>query len=371
MGTIHTTNISQQVNPGLGDYSYEEFYEVMKKGKGKHGYLYPAMPYTSFRYVVDEDIEAIWAYFQSVSPRDRANVPNTGLFSFDVRFPLAIWSLLFRGSDALVDDSSKSARWNRGKYLVLGLGHCGECHTPRNLAQAMVWERAFQGNFIDGWQAPDISATMLFRQGWTRTDMASFLKRGYSKKGVVFGGMAEVISNSTRHLTDEDALAIATYLLDGDPAIGNILDTDAELIVAPGLTEADYSNKYYRLFANNCGACHGVNGEGLDGIAPPLQDNSVFNLDDYYNSVAVVLRGISPEFTGMKGDDMAMVSFDELFTDANIAGLVTFVRSRFGGQPAPVTAANVEEIRRSLDAEGFTPEFHKAAEAPASEEAVQ
>jgi cbb3-type cytochrome c oxidase subunit III len=371
MGTIHTTNISQQVNPGLGNYSYEEFYQVMKKGKGKHGYLYPAMPYTSFKYVTDEDIEAIWAYFQSVSPRDRANVRNTGLFSFDVRFPLAIWSFMFLGSDTLVDDTSKSARWNRGKYLVLGLGHCGECHTPRNLAQAMVWERAFQGNYIDGWQAPDISATMLYRQGWNRSDMATFLKQGYSKKGVVFGGMAEVVSNSTRHLTDEDALAIATYLLDGDPAIGNTLDPDAELIVAPGLTEKDYTSEYYPLFVNNCGACHGVYGEGREGLAPPLQDNSVFNLEDYYNSVAVVLRGISPEFTGMKSDDMAMVSFEEIFTDAKIAGLVTFLRSSFGGQPDPVTAENVEEIRRSLDKGGFTLKSHQIASPPESAEPAE
>jgi thiosulfate dehydrogenase len=363
MGTIHTTNISQQVNPGLGDYSYEEFYQVMKKGKGKQGYLYPAMPYTSFKYVTDEDIEAIWAYFKSVNPRDRANVPNTGLFSFDVRFPLAIWSFMFLGSDELINDDSKSASWNRGKYLVLGLGHCGECHTPRNLAQAMVPGRAFQGNFIDGWQAPNITATTLYQQGWTQADMASFLKHGYSKKGVVFGGMAEVISNSTRFLTDEDALSIASYLLEGDAAIGTTIDPDAKVIVVPGLTAADYTNEYYPLFANNCGACHGNNGEGKDGIAPVLEGNSVFTLEDPYNTVAVVLRGLAPEFTGLKDSDMPMVSFEELFTDSNIAGLVSFVRSRFGGQPEPITTEDVEKIRKELDKGGFTAEFHKKAEA--------
>jgi len=369
MGTFHTTNISQQVNPGLGDYSYEEFSEAMKKGKGKHGYLYPAMPYTSFMYVTDEDIKAIWAYLQSVNPRDRKNVSNTGLFSFNVRFPLGIWSLLFRGDDTLVHDDNKSSQWNRGKYLVLGLGHCGECHTPRNLVQAMVWERAFQGNLIDGWQAPDISATMLYRQGWTAPELANFLKHGYSNKGTVFGGMAEVISNSTRYLTDEDALAIATYLLEGDESIGNTIDPGAKLIVAPGLSNDAYADKVYKAFANNCGACHGAKGEGRDGIAPALKGNSVFSLDDYYNSVAVVLRGLDPAYSGLKDGAMPMVSYEDMMTDAHIAGLVTFVRRHFGGQSAAITAEDVERIRKALDKGGFTPKFHKVtktAERPES-----
>jgi len=370
MGTIHSTNISQQVNPGLGDYSYEEFHAVMKTGKGKHGYLYPAMPYTSFMYVSDDDIRAIWAFLQSVNPRDRQNVSNTGLFSFNIRFPLGIWSLLFRGDDTLVHDDNKSSQWNRGKYLVLGLGHCGECHTPRNLAQAMVWERAFQGNLIDGWQAPDISANMLYRQGWTRPELANFLKHGYSNKGTVFAGMAEVVSNSTRHLTDEDALAIATYLLEGDELLGNTIDPGAELIVASGLSNDAYADESYKRFAKNCGACHGARGEGRDGIAPALAGNSVFSLDDYYNSVAVVLRGLDPVYSGLEDGSMPMVSYEDQMTDAHIAGLVTFVRRHFGGQSEVITAEEVGRIRKKLEDGGFTPPFHQTALRPERPESM-
>lgn len=166
MGTIHSTNISQHADSGLGAYTYDEFYNAIKTGEGKNGYLYPAMPYTSFKYVKDEDIKAIWAYLKSVNPRPRNNEQNTGLFSLNIRFPLAIWSKIFRGDDKLDFDKNHSEAWNRGKYLVLGLGHCSECHTPRNMAQAMDWDSVFKGNLIDGWQAPDISANMLFRQDW-------------------------------------------------------------------------------------------------------------------------------------------------------------------------------------------------------------
>ena len=371
MGTIHSTNISQHSDSGIGRYTYEEFHAVMRKGKGRHGYLYPAMPYTSFKYVTDEDIEAIWAYLKSVNPRDRKNVANTGLFSFNIRFPLAIWSLLFRGDDTLEHDDSKSDAWNRGKYLVLGLGHCAECHTPRNLAQAMIWDKAFTGNLIDGWQAPDISANMLHRQGGTVAGLAGFLKYGYSAKGTVFAGMAEVVSNSTRYLTDEDALAMATYLIEGDETLGNIVDPDATPVVSPGLTSEAYADKSYKLFAQTCAACHGVKGKGRKGIAPALEDNSTFSLDDAYNSVAVVLRGLAPDYSSRKDGSMPMVSFDEAIPDASIAALVTFVRTWFGGQPEAVTTGEVTKIREDLDKGGFTPKFHKKTRVQESAESME
>ncbi|MEA2080352.1 MAG: cytochrome c, partial [Pseudomonadota bacterium] len=314
---------------------------------------------------------AIWTYLKSVNPRDRKNVENTGLFSFNVRFPLAIWSMLFRGDDSLEVDDSKSRLWNRGKYLVLGLGHCAECHTPRNLAMAMAWDEAFKGNLIDGWQAPDISANMLHRQGWTVAQLASFLKYGYSDKGTVFAGMAEVVSNSTRYLTKEDALAMATYLVEGDQAIGNTIDPDAVPIEYPGLTNEAYADKNYNIFTTVCGACHGLQGEGRPGIAPVLVGNSIFSLDDPYNAVAVVLRGLAPDFSGLKGTDMPMASFGGLVPDARVAEMVTFLRTYFGGQPEPVTSKGVTKIRKDLEKGGFTPAFHKKMAVPESPESVR
>jgi cbb3-type cytochrome c oxidase subunit III len=358
MGTIHSTNISQHADSGIGSYTYDEFHDVMRKGKGKQGYLYPAMPYTSFKYVKDEDIKAIWAYLKSINPRARKNEKNTGLFSLNLRFPLALWSKMFRGDDVLDYDNSHSKPWNRGKYLVLGLAHCSECHTPRNMAQAMDWGSAFKGNLIDGWQAPDISANMLFRQGWTAAELAGFLNHGYSDKGTVFAGMAEVISNSTRFLTPADAQAMATYLIEGDELIGNVIDPDAAQIVHSGLTNDAFADKSYKLFTETCGACHGVKGEGRQDIAPDLNGNSVFSLDDHYNTVAVVLRGLDPDYLSHDGD-MPMTRFDNSISDARLAKLISFVRNYFGGQHKPVTEADVTTIRMKLEEGGFTPEFHK------------
>lgn len=371
MGTIHSTNISQHSDSGIGRYTYAQFHAVMKKGKGRQGYLYPAMPYTSFKYVRDEDIKAIWAYLESVDPRDRKNVENTGLFSFNVRFPLAIWSALFLGDDSLENDSSQSEPWNRGKYLVLGLGHCAECHTPRNMAQAMIADKAFKGNLIDGWQAADISADMLHRQGWTAPELAGFLKHGYSDKGTVFAGMAEVISNSTRYLTKQDALAMATYLVEGDKTIGNTINPNATPIVRPGLSNDAHADKSYAVFTQTCGACHGLRGEGRKDIAPVLEGNSIFSLDDNYNTVAVILRGLAPDYSSRKDGYMPMVSFEDDISDAGIARLATFVRTYFGGQSEPVTSETVTKIRKDLDKGGFTPKFHKKMIVPERPEAIE
>jgi len=175
---------------------------------------------------------------------------------------------------------------------------------------------------------------------------------------------------STKHLTDEDAQAIATYLLEGDELLGNTVDPGAKRIVAAGLSNDAYADESYKTFANNCGACHGAKGEGREGIAPTLLGNSVFSLDDYYNSVAVVLRGLAPEYSGLEDGYMPMVSYEDQMTDAHIAGLVTFVRSHFGGQPETVTAQDVQAIRVSLDKGGFTPQFHKTAKRPERPESM-
>jgi mono/diheme cytochrome c family protein len=235
----------------------------------------------------------------------------------------------------------------------------------------MIWDRAFKGNLIDGWQAPDISANMLHRQGWTAAELASFLNHGYSDKGTVFAGMAEVVSNSTRYLTEEDALAMATYLVEGDKAIGNIIDPDATPIVHPGLTNDAYADKAYKIFAQTCGACHGVKGEGRKGIAPALAGNSIFSLDDYYDTVTVVLRGLAPDYSSLDDGYMPMVRFDEDIPDASIAGLATFVRTYFGGQPEAVTTREVTKIRKDLAKGGFTPKFHKQMVVPESPESME
>ena len=171
-------------------------------------------------------------------------------------------------------------------------------------------------------------------------------------------------------MTDEDALAIATYLLEGDEVLGNTIDPGAKLLVASGLSNDAYADESYKRFTNNCGACHGAKGEGREGIATILIGNSIFSLDDYYNTVAVVLRGLDPAYSGLEDDYMPMVSYEDQLTDAHIAGLVTFVRQYFGGQSEAVKAQDVQRIRMALDKGGFTPKFHQKAAQPERPESM-
>jgi cytochrome c553 len=234
----------------------------------------------------------------------------------------------------------------------------------------MISDKTFKGNLIDGWQAPDISANMLRRQGWITAELAGFLNHGYSDKGTVFAGMAEVISNSTRYLTAEDALAMATYLIEGDKAIANTIDTKAKAIKRPGLNTKAFADPSYKLFSQTCGACHGLKGEGRDNIAPALDGNSTLSLDDDYNTVAVVLRGLAPDYSGRKDGFMPMISFEQSTSDAGVAKLATFVRTYFGGRSATVSPESVSKIREQLEQGGFTAPFHKKRVTPENPESM-
>ena len=164
---------------------------------------------------------------------------------------------------------------------------------------------------------------------------------------------------------------MATYLVEGDKAIGNTIDPNTTPIVHSGLTYDAYADKAYKIFAQTCAACHGVKGEGRKDIAPPLDGNSVFTLDDNYNTIAVVLRGLAPDYSSLDDGYMPMVRFDDEIPDARIAELATFVRTYFGGQPEPVTAEEVTKIRKDLDKGGFIPKFHKKMAAPERVESME
>lgn len=170
--------------------------------------------------------------------------------------------------DGKVDDVEK---WQKGKYLVAGLGHCSECHTPRNIAQALDEKRIFQGNIIDGWNAPGITATELFVDGWDITSLTDFLHTGHSSKGSAFAGMADVIKNSLSLMTRDDIEAMSYYLLAGDT--NNFLAEGSQRLQPSGFTDAAYQSDIYQTYNQTCGACHGEDGKGRDPIAPTLYNN--------------------------------------------------------------------------------------------------
>ncbi|RLA44110.1 MAG: cytochrome-c oxidase, cbb3-type subunit III [Gammaproteobacteria bacterium] len=355
-GTLYSVNITPHPDEGIGDYSYQDFFAVMRKGKGKHGYLYPAMPYTSYQYVTEDDLKSIWAYLRSLTPVAQRNTANDMMFPSNIRLGMLAWDLAFLNTSPLAYPDDATESWKRGKYLVMGLGHCSECHTPRNIAQVLQTEKLFQGNLIDGWNAPNITATELYQDGWTVDNLTEFLLKGHSDKGSAFGGMADVVKNSTRYLTIEDGRAIAEYLITGDKF--NIKDSSVEVLKPTGFTTAAYQQEDYKLFAQTCAACHGPDGKGREKIAPSLLNNGIIMHSDPYDTVAAILRGLSPDYLTEDADFMPMSSFDSALSDLQLAKLTTLVRKYLGGRNTTITESQITKIRESIEKSGYQVKAH-------------
>ncbi|MCY9829225.1 cytochrome c, partial [Vibrio chagasii] len=232
-GTVYSTNITPHTTEGIGTYDFDDFRAALVDGKGKDGYLYPAMPYTSYQYLTDQDMVDLWEYMQSITAVPRRNDDNSMMFPSNIRLGLLGWNIVFMDTDPvdyqvpeeIKDKVDNVEKWQQGKYWVAGLGHCSECHTPRNIAQALIPERIFQGNLIDGWNAPDITANELYIDGWDEKTLTDFLHTGHSDKGTAFAGMADVVKNSLSLMTREDIESMSYYLLSGDT--NNTISSDA------------------------------------------------------------------------------------------------------------------------------------------------
>ncbi|MFH4032339.1 cytochrome C, partial [Acinetobacter baumannii] len=262
MGTIYSTNITPDRETGIGRYSFEEFDRAMRKGVTAEGVnLYPAMPYTSYHLIEREDADAIYAYLMAQEPIARP-APQTSLsFPFNVRMGLAGWNLLYGKSVRLQPEEGRSEAWKRGQYMVEVLGHCGECHTPRNLAGALEQDKRLSGGLLNGYLAPSLLPGDLAARGWTQPDLASFLKHGMSAQGSMFNEMFPVVHHSTQHLDDSDLAAMATYLLGDQPPPAKVVQA------LPEAQLNDSGKRGRQQYLNVCAGCHGGEGEGKPHIA--------------------------------------------------------------------------------------------------------
>jgi alcohol dehydrogenase (quinone), cytochrome c subunit len=220
LGAINSTNITPDPQTGIGTYSLEDFDRVVRRGVAKDGHrLYPALPYPSYAELSDTDVASLYEFLmKEVLPVYQANLQNEIPLLLSFGWPLAIWNLVFPTSGRYVAKSDRDADWNRGAYLVQGLGHCGACHTPRGVA----WQEKalddsseiyLSGALLDAWYAPDLRGDVRSGLGaWSKDDLADFLKRGHNRVATAFGSMIDVINNSTPNLSDDDINAIAVYL---------------------------------------------------------------------------------------------------------------------------------------------------------------
>lgn len=347
LGTIFSTNITPSKTAGIGQYSEQQFADALRKGvRGDGSQLYPAMPYTAYAKLTDEDVAALYAYFmQGVQPVDMQPEKTALPFPFNLRFSMAAWNLLFMDSKPFQPDEKQSEEWNRGAYLVQGLTHCSTCHTPRNFLMAEQQDKNLQGASLGTWFAPDITAaTLQGKPHWTREMLAQYLATGHASNGATAGGpMLEAIDKSFSRMTPEDRQAIATYLLPQNSATAEPAQANRWTPVRGDDTPQAVLSEGAQIYRNNCASCHNLTGEGLNGL-PALQNHPVLNKPNADNVAMAVLQGVWPE----KGQ--GMIGFAGQLNDHQIATLTNYVMQDFGHSKVQISEERVKSLRAGGDA---------------------
>ena len=293
----------------------------MRRGVGKDGkYLYPAMPYIDFTKISDADIHALYAYFRTVKPVKEKTKPADMKFPFGVRTGIAAWQAMYFKQGRYVDDGSQTGQWNRGAYLVQGLGHCDACHTPTNLAMAPKEGKALQGNVVDHWFAPNISGDQYSGiKDWSQADLVTYLKTGHNKKNdAAVGPMAQTIDLGLSHLDQDDVTAIAFYLKNQK------VDTAAAPKTARAVTVAEKTSGK-QIYTEHCESCHGADGRGVNGIAPSLVAVGSTAGAEPQTAIRAVLQGFEPQ-----AQWGVMPSFSQVFTAGEVSDVVNYVRTAWG-----------------------------------------
>jgi mono/diheme cytochrome c family protein len=335
-GYVLTPNITPDMETGIGAYTKDDFFRVLHNGVNKKGQdLYPFMPYEAYTKVTRADSDKIYDYLRTVPAVSNKVVVNNLDFPFNIRTSMIVWRELFFKAGTYKPDPTKSADWNRGAYLVEGLGHCSSCHSPRNLMGAIENSKAYTGSVIDGWYALNITSNPLTGLGkWSVEDIARYLKTGSLKdKTTVLGPMAEVVHNSTGKMTDADLLAMATYLK--TIPSNSKLSEDRKKVDATHLAGA-------KLYIDNCSGCHQSSGRGITGVIPPLAGNPVVMAEKPNNIIKVMIRGIK-----QRDGYIAMPSYAPSLNNEEILEISNYVRSSWGNGADPnVTKSLVESIRK-------------------------
>ncbi|WP_347554232.1 cytochrome c [Robbsia sp. KACC 23696] len=386
LGTIYSTNITPSQQDGIGRYTEAQFAAALREGKRADGaQLYPAMPYTSYAKVSDEDVHALYTYFmKGVPAADHAAPPTALPFPFNIRLSMAAWNLLFLDGHRFQPDSAKSAEWNRGAYLVEGLAHCSTCHTPRNALMAENDKLALAGGTVGTWYAPNITSDAHSGiGGWSEAEIVSYLKTGVAAgKAQAAGPMAEAIEHSFQHMSDADLRAMAVYL-QSVPAVHDAADTSAPYAWGAPTQQPDAvrlqpwpddANKASgaQLYDANCASCHQANGQGsADGGLPSLFHNTALGHARTDNLVMAILQGVShpsKEAATANGASAAaadrlittaeaaeqdskgllpvdMPAFADKLSDTQVATLTNYLMANYGHPAEPVSAADVAVLR--------------------------
>lgn len=341
-GTLFSDNITPDPETGIGNWSEAAFRRAMKEGVSRNGsHLYPALPYEHFTHVNDDDLAALYAFFMTRRPVRQIAPENRLIFPLGFRPLLAGWKLLFLREGPTAIAPAKSPEWNRGAYLVEGLGHCGGCHSPRNLAGGEDRSRAYAGGFAEGWRAPALDASNPAARRWTVAALEQYLRTGISPEHSAAAGPMGPVVESLSQAPPADVHAIAVY-------VASLMDNAGGLPAAPTVDQAEHAAKLFpegnQLFAGACAGCHVrgapmlAQGRPVLGLASSLRD------DDPTSAVQAVLAGIQPP-VARRGP--MMPSFANGLTDEQIAQVLGYARARFTDRaPWPDIAPKIARMRK-------------------------
>lgn len=344
-GTVFTSNLTPDGNTGIGSWSSAHFWRAMHNGRSKSGrLLYPAFPYTSYTQVTREDSDAIFAYLRSLPAVVQPNRPHALRFPYQSQGALAVWRALYFSPGVYQPNASRNAEWNRGAYLVKGLGHCSACHSPRDALGGVSQALDLAGGLIpmQNWYAPSLTSPREAGVGdWDRAHIVSLLKNGVSPHASVSGPMAEVVLRSTQYLAQEDLDAMAQYLK-------SLPDENPKPeIAAAGRPASAFSDtpKAAKLYEQHCAQCHGDKGQGIANAYPALAGNRAVTMAATENLVQMVLNGGFAPATQGNPRPFGMPPFVLLLNDSEVAAVVTHIRKSWGNQASDITPMEVQGIR--------------------------
>lgn len=349
-GRIYSPNITPDKDTGIGTWSDAAFLNAIHKGRDDQGEtLYPAMPYASYTSMTDADALAIKAYLFSLKPVHN-EVPDDRLsFPFNQRWLVAVWSFLFNSDKRFEPVATRSPQWNRGAYLAESLAHCGDCHTPRNLAFALDNRRKFSGDVEAGWRAYNITNDKRSGVGaWRADELAEYLEVGHADAhGTAAGSMGEAVDKSLRFLTHGDIAAIVAYLQTVPDKSSTDL-SDLKTVPAPAshkegvaIEESPFGK---RIFEGSCASCH-----DWTGVSPLLRYATLtgaraVNDPTATNVAQIVLSGERRQTaTGM----VVMPAFGSTLSDTEVAALANYVTARFGAAPSHLKREDVAKLRQA------------------------
>ena len=340
-GDVPAPNITPDPETGIGQWSFDDFWAALHLGKGRHGQLlYLVFSYTSFTKVTRDDALSIFAYLKSLPPVNRPAQPTGLEFPYNVRSSLVAWRALYFKPGVYQPEPAQSPQWNRGAYLVQGLGHCNECHAPRDSLGGIEQSQHLTGGQIPqlDWYAPDLSTrTGGGLEGWSAQDVVDLLKTGQSSRGSAFGPMADVVRLSTQHMTDADLQAVATYLQSLPPRAP----------VATAFQQASSHEQGGKLYAKHCADCHGDNGQGVAGIYPPLDGNTSVTGPTSVNAIRSVLLGGFAPATAANPRPYSMPPFAQQLNDEDVAAVVGYIRQSWSNKASAVMPVEVSRSRHT------------------------